>query len=126
MKGMTLQAMADACHGQLIGANAMQFLTAQGIVIDSRKVQEDYVFVAIRGERTDGHNYISQVFENGALAVVSEQPIDSSRPCILVKSTKQALKDLATFYLANLDVTVVGITGSVGSQGMSGLSGSNV
>ena len=67
MKGMTLQAMADACHGQLIGANAMQFLTAQGIVIDSRKVQEDYVFVAIRGERTDGHNYISQVFENGAL-----------------------------------------------------------
>lgn len=114
MKGMTLQAMADACHGQLIGANAMQFLTAQGIVIDSRKVQEDYVFVAIRGERTDGHNYISQVFENGALAVVSEQPIDSSRPCILVKSTKQALKDLAAFYLANLDVTVVGITGSVG------------
>ncbi len=114
MKGMTLDAMAKACHGQLIGANDMLFLCAQGIVIDSRKIQEDYVFAAIRGDRTDGHQYISQVFEEGALAVVSEQPLNIQKPYILVTSTKQALKDLAAFYLSQLDLTVVGITGSVG------------
>lgn len=114
MKGMTLDAMAKACRGQLLGANDMRFLNAQGIVIDSRKIQEDYVFVAIRGERTDGHEYISQVFADGALAVVSEHPLNIHKPYILVESTKQALKDLAAFYLSQLDLTVVGITGSVG------------
>lgn len=114
MKDMTLDAMAKACHGQLIGANTMQYLTAQGIVIDSRMVQDDYVFVAIKGERTDGHQYISQVFADGALAVVSEQPLDIAKPYILVESTRQALKDLAAFYLSRLDLKVVGISGSVG------------
>lgn len=114
MKDMTLDAMAKACHGQLIGANTLQYLNAQGIVIDSRLVQDDYVFVAIKGDRTDGHAYIPQVYENGALAVISEQRLHISRPYILVSSTRQALKDLAAFYLSRLDVKVVGISGSVG------------
>ena len=114
MKDMTLDAMAKACRGQLCGANTMQFLNARGIVIDSRMVQADYVFVAIKGERTDGHRYIEQVFADGALAVVTEQPLTISKPYILVDSTRQALKDLAAFYLSRLDVKVVGISGSVG------------
>lgn len=114
MKDMTLDAMAKACHGQLIGANTLQYLNTQGIVIDSRLVQDDYVFVAIKGDRTDGHAYIPQVYENGALAVISEQRLHISRPYILVSSTRQALKDLAAFYLSRLDVKVVGISGSVG------------
>ncbi|MCI9612490.1 MAG: UDP-N-acetylmuramoyl-tripeptide--D-alanyl-D-alanine ligase [Eubacterium sp.] len=114
MKDMTLDAMAKACRGQLCGANTMQFLNARGIVIDSRMVQDDYVFVAIKGERTDGHRYIEQVFADGALAVVTEQPLTISKPYILVDSTRQALKDLAAFYLSRLDVKVVGISGSVG------------
>ncbi len=113
MKDMTLDAMAKACRGQLCGANTMQFLNARGIVIDSRMVQDDYVFVAIKGERTDGHRYIEQVFADGALAVVTEQPLTISKPYILVDSTRQALKDLAAFYLSRLDVKVVGISGSV-------------
>lgn len=114
MKDMTLDAMAKACHGQLVGANTRQFLNAQGIVIDSRMVQEDYVFIAIKGEHTDGHAYIDQVYADGALAVVTEQPLTVPKPYILVASTKQALKDLAAFYLSRLDVKVVGISGSVG------------
>ena len=73
MKDMTLDAMTKACHGKLIGGNTLQFLNAQGIVTDSRMVQEDFVFVALKGDRTDGHQYVEQVFEDGALAVVSEQ-----------------------------------------------------
>lgn len=114
MKDMTLDAMAKACHGQLCGANTMQYLNARGIVIDSRMVQDDDVFVAIKGERTDGHRYIEQVFADGALAVVTEQPLTIPKPYILVKSTRQALKDLAAYYVSRLDVKVVGISGSVG------------
>ena len=116
MKDMTLDAMAKACHGQLIGANTLQFLNAQGIVIDSRMVQEDYIFVAIKGERTDGHEYIEQVYADGALAVVSEQPLTITKPYILVNSTRQALMDLAAFYLSRLDLKVIGISGSVGKD----------
>lgn len=114
MKDMTLDAMAKACHGRLIGANIQQYLNAQGIVIDSRMVQEDYVFVAIRGERTDGHDYIEQVFADGALAVVSEQTLTIAKPYILVESTRQALLDLAAYYLSRLRPKVIGISGSVG------------
>ena len=95
MKGMTLDAMTKACHGKLIGGNTLQFLNAQGIVTDSRMVQEDFVFVALKGDRTDGHQYVEQVFEDGALAVVSEQRLNISKPYILVDSTRQALKDKA-------------------------------
>lgn len=114
MKDMTLDAMAAACHGQLIGANTRQYLNAQGIVIDNRMVQDDYVFVAIKGERTDGHQYVEQAFADGALAVVTERPLTIPKPYILVASTRQALKDLAAFYLSRLNVKVVGISGSVG------------
>lgn len=115
MKNMTLQAMAKACHGKLFGANDIQYFRAKGIVIDSRKIHEEYVFVAIRGDHVDGHDYIDQVFENGALAVVTEQQLNMPKgPYILVDSTKQALKDLAAFYRSTLDIKVVGISGSVG------------
>ena len=115
MKGMTLDAMAKACHGKLIGANAMQFLNAEGIVIDSRKIHTGYVFVALKGERSDGHDFIEQVFNDGALAVVSEKPLElPGKPYILVESTRQALGDLAALYRSLLDIKVVGISGSVG------------
>ncbi len=114
MKGMTLDAMAKACQGTLAGAVGMQYLKAEGIVIDSRLVHENYVFIAVKGERTDGHDYIEQVFAEGALAVISERPLDIHKPYILVTSTKQALKDLAAYYLSLLDIKVIGISGSVG------------
>ncbi len=115
MKGMTLYAMAKACHGRLIGANAMQYLNARSIVIDSRFVKDDYIFVAIKGEHVDGHDYIEEAFKNGALAVISEQRlIKPDGPYILVESTTQALKDLAAFYRSVLDIQVIGVSGSVG------------
>lgn len=115
MKGMTLDAMAKACRGRLIGANEMQYLNAAGIVIDSRLVKENYVFAALKGERTDGHAFIGQAFADGALAVICERlPQPAEGPCIQVESVRQALLDLAAFYRSVLDIKVIGISGSVG------------
>lgn len=118
MKGMTLERMAQACNARLINVpteDSAAGQTAAGIVTDSRQVEKDYVFVALPGERVDGHDFIPQVFAAGALAVVCErEPEDVQGACLLVESSREALKKLAALYLDELDIPVVGITGSVG------------
>jgi UDP-N-acetylmuramoyl-tripeptide--D-alanyl-D-alanine ligase len=115
MRNMTLIQIAEACHGQLHGASNCAEKEASGVVMDSRLVEKDYVFIATVGERVDGHDFINDVFEKGALAVICEKaPAAPKGPYILVESSFTALKDIAKWYRMQLDITVVGITGSVG------------
>lgn len=112
---MTLDRIAQACGGQLIATEAYDGREAKGLVLDSRQVQEDVLFVATVGERVDGHSFIPEVYKKGALAVICEKaPEQPAGPYILVESSLQALKDLAAWYRRQLTVKVVGITGSVG------------
>lgn len=115
MKNMSLKEIALAVDGQYFGDQSKLSQCVSGVAIDSRKVEEGYLFVAIKGERVDGHTFIPAVMEKGALCALSEQSLgNTDYPYILVKSCKQALKDLAEHYRKALDVKVVGITGSVG------------
>ena len=115
MKNMTLESIAKSCNGTLHQAGADLTKCAAGVVLDSRKVEKDFVFIATKGERVDGHDFILQVMEKGALAVVCEKaPDDENIPYILVEDSFQALKDIAEYYREQLSVKVVGITGSVG------------
>ena len=114
MKNMTLQAIADAVGGKLYNGKDYENITTKGVVIDSRQVEKDFLFIAIKGERVDGHDFVNAVFEKGALAVVSEKELEINKPYILVDSSTEALKDMAKFYRDNLDVKVIGISGSVG------------
>ena len=59
--------MAGACGGEIIASAAVSGAEAADIVIDSRKVCPGAVFVATRGERVDGHSFIPQAFEKGAM-----------------------------------------------------------
>lgn len=115
MKNMTLENIAHSCGGTYIGDAKYRSKEVAGVVIDSRKVEKDYLFISIKGERVDGHNFIPAVFEQGAAAVLSEHKLENPQgPYILVESTEKALKDIAAFYRSSLDIKVVGITGSVG------------
>ncbi len=118
MKNMTLSAMAKACAGILCkpeGQKGEDPREAACVVIDSRKIQENGVFIATRGEKADGHDFIPEVAAKGALGVVCEKkPENCPIPYILVEDSFQALKDLAEFYRKQLSIQVVGITGSVG------------
>ena len=67
MKNITIENIAKVCEGKLWGT---EFLTeeisrkeARGVVLDSRLLQQDYVFIATKGERVDGHKFIPSVFE---------------------------------------------------------------
>jgi UDP-N-acetylmuramoyl-tripeptide--D-alanyl-D-alanine ligase len=115
MKNMTLTAIAEACSGQLFCERDYTECEIAGVVVDSRLVGKDYLFIATQGERVDGHNFIDDVFNKGALAVVCEKkPINPKGPYILVESSFTALRDIAKMYRMQLEVKVVGITGSVG------------
>lgn len=114
MEHMTLNNIAKACHGRLLGGEDI-ITEIEGVAIDSRKVLPGFLFIAIKGERVDGHSFVKDVYEKGALCcVVEKQPEEVQHPYILVESTLQAIKDIAMFYRQSLSIKVVGITGSVG------------
>lgn len=115
MKHMTLREITAACGGTYFGDPESTAKEVSSVVIDSRKVTQDSLFVAIRGARVDGHTFIPQTIEAGALCALSEEPLgEVTFPYILVDSCTQALKDLAEHYRKSLDIKVVGISGSVG------------
>ncbi|MER3558180.1 MAG: UDP-N-acetylmuramoyl-tripeptide--D-alanyl-D-alanine ligase [Armatimonadota bacterium] len=87
-----------------------------GVCTDSRLVQPGDLFVALRGERTDGHQYLQEVFAKGAIcALVEYIPLGAEEmPLLRVPSTVQALGKLAQHYRRQMHATVIGITGSTG------------
>ena len=115
LEQMTLENIAKACGGTYVGDDALRSSEITGAVIDSRQVEPGYLYIPIRGERVDGHRFISDVFAKGALAVLSEETLENpAGPYIQVASSEQALKDIAEFYRSTLGIKIVGITGSVG------------
>ena len=115
MKNMTLKNITAACHGTFHGDSSFLEKEITGVAIDSRKAAPGFLFVPLKGARVDGHTFIPQVMEQGALATLTEEdPSSLTCPCIHVESCEKALRDIAAFYRMQLDIKVVGITGSVG------------
>ncbi|AEH51857.1 UDP-N-acetylmuramoyl-tripeptide--D-alanyl-D-alanine ligase [Pseudothermotoga thermarum] len=84
-------------------------------VIDSRKVVPGCVFVALKGEKTDGHLYVREALEKGAKLAVVEKQVDApSDKLVFVPSTVDFLAQLASYRLSKHNPLVIGITGSNG------------
>lgn len=87
----------------------------RGVAHDSRSIHPGMLFVAIEGEHSNGHAYVPAAFAAGAAAaVVAEDLRNSSRPCLLVNDTRQALTRMAAGYRKSLNATFIGVTGSAG------------
>ena len=85
------------------------------VTTDSRKVTPGSVFVAVRGERLDGHSFIGEAAEKGAAAVIVDHAMsDCGVEQIVVKDTKDAFIALAGNYRAKYSPKIIGVTGSVG------------
>lgn len=98
MPGMTIENIAAACEGTFVGDRNLVTKEIAGAVTDSRQVQKDYLFIPIKGARVDGHDFIPQVFEKGALVVLSDHALpEETGPYILVSSTTEAMKKLQLF-----------------------------
>jgi UDP-N-acetylmuramoyl-tripeptide--D-alanyl-D-alanine ligase len=111
---MTLADIATAVGGELADAGDGTSIEVVGDVFhDSREVVTGGLFVAIRGERVDGHDYAAGCVDAGAAAALVDHPVGV--PAVVVPDTIAALSSLATVVVSRLPrLRVVGITGSQG------------
>ena len=107
---MILSEIVKACRGSF-GYPADMEITE--ISSDTRTLKKGSVFIALEGEKFDGHDYAIEAIEKGAEAVICQRPIPDVK-CIIVDSTKQALLELAEFYRRRFPAMLIGLTGSVG------------
>ena len=100
----------------LFGETSCESLQAQfhGVTIDSRKDCKGRLFVAIRGDYFDGHEYVNGAYENGAVAALVETEVDCDIAQIVVKNCRQALAGLANYWRHSCAATVIALTGSNG------------
>lgn len=84
------------------------------VCTDTRKITQGSLFIAIKGENFDGHDFAQKAIESGAQAVICEKDCGLGDRQILVESTRLALLDLAGYYRSLFKIPVIGITGSVG------------
>lgn len=111
---MTVENITKACGGELVGV-CDAGVEINAVTTDSRQVKPGSIFIALKGENSDGHDYIGSAFEKGALCCVSEKRLENPAGAyILVESTYRALERIAAFYRSQLTIPVIGITGSVG------------
>lgn len=115
MKNFTLAEIASACGGKYVGDEALSQSAVTSVERDSRQIKEGSLFLAIKGERADGHDFIEKCYDAGAICALCEKPpINPTKPYILVESTLDAVKLIAKAYRNKFDIPVVGVSGSVG------------
>lgn len=114
MTGMTIEKALCACGGRYCGESELTKELGR-VVIDSREIRPGDLFVAYKGEKVDGHDFISAALDKGAACCLAERvPEGESRGVIVVSDVQNALEDIAAAYRDTLSLPIVGITGSVG------------
>lgn len=106
----TAQEILAAIGGELCGD-----FTCEHVAFDSREIGAGDLFFALKGEESDGHNFIEKAFENGASAAITSIKID--HPHILVDDTMRALNALAIASRNRVSAKIIGVTGSAGKTG---------
>jgi UDP-N-acetylmuramoyl-tripeptide--D-alanyl-D-alanine ligase len=110
----------DKTASEATGGEATETFEADGVAFDSRQVGDRDLFVALKGEETDGHRFVSQAFAKGAsAAMVDHRPEDvtQSAPLLLVVDTTTGLGDLARAARKRTRARIAAVTGSVGKTG---------
>ena len=105
--------IAKVTGGELAGGN----VTVKSVSTDTRTLEKGALFIAVKGERFDGNDYIKQAFEKGAAAAISDLApgtVKTAIPVIYVKNSRTAQLKLARHYRDKFDIKLCGVTGSVG------------
>lgn len=105
--------IAEITSGELSGEN----VSVSSVSTDTRTITENALFIAVKGERFDGNDFIKTAAENGAAAAVSDRQsssIDVDIPVIYVNDSREAQLALARQWRDRFDVKLCAVTGSVG------------
>jgi len=107
---LTMTDIAHLVEGQHSGENVL----VEAVRTDSRTIDQGALFVALRGPRFDGHQFIDDVMARGARGVLVDTLSDSAIPQVLVSNTEQALGRLAAGWRSRFNIPIVAVTGSNG------------
>lgn len=117
MKDITIEDICKVCTGNLIcGEKKMNI---NSFSIDTRTLKEGDIYVAIKGENSNGNKYVKEAFNKGAVACIIDEDIElndigEEKTIIKVKDGIKALQDLATYKRSLYNIPVIAVTGSVG------------
>lgn len=107
---IALSDIATVLHGTL----QVEDVTVTSVDTDSRRAQPGQLFIALPGEKFDGHDFLSQVAAQGAVAALVSRPVDSPLPTVRVKDTRLALGQLASWWRQQWALPLIAVTGSNG------------
>jgi UDP-N-acetylmuramoyl-tripeptide--D-alanyl-D-alanine ligase len=128
---LTLADLVEGITGRRLAEEVVPNLELSEVVIDSREARPNSLFVALRGEYKDGHDFVADAFARGAVAAIIEREVDAdcqmvdtkgSLPdtplrlpiCLMAEDSLKAFQRLAAFWRAGFSPRIIGVTGSVG------------
>jgi len=107
----TAEEICAATRSSLCSRESWQ---ASGIAIASKDVAKGDLFIAMRGAKVDGHNFLEEAFHRGAIAAVVEHAPSDAHNYVVVRNTHEALMDIGRAARNRLEGTIIGVTGSAG------------
>lgn len=110
---LSLSQLVDITKGNILNeTNENQLIHSIGI--DSRKMDVDSLFIALKGDHFDGHDYVEQATSQGAIALMVERAVESTLPQIIVDDCRHAMGKIAHFLRKQSSAKFVALTGSSG------------
>lgn len=109
MEKLKLSKIAQACGGTF-----NQECEISAVCIDTRKITKGCLFICIKGERFDAHQFAQEALDKGAAAVMIHRDVEINGSFVKVGDTSKALLDLGGYYRSKFSLHLVGLTGSVG------------
>ena len=110
MISVTLSQLVDILHGELLGAD----VTLDTVTSDTRKVTPGCLFVALKGERFDAHDFVDKAKDGGAGALLVSRKLDIDLPQVVVKDTRLAFGELGAWVRQQVPARGVALIGSSG------------
>ena len=110
MTSMSLSAVAEKINASVVGDDVV----FSSVSTDTRRIRSGDLFVALKGENFDGHDYVGQAIERGAVAAMVSHPVSVPASQLLVNDTRLGLGDIASEWRKQVDPRVVALTGSNG------------
>tara|TARA_B100000029_G_scaffold75324_1_gene67018 strand:- start:621 stop:1967 length:1347 start_codon:yes stop_codon:yes gene_type:complete len=107
---MNLMTAATAVDGRVMGEDTV----FKNVAVDSRQLQGGELFIALKGERFNGQDFISDAKRSGAVAVMTNRELEIDLPTLVVADTTKSLGQLAAYWREQFEVPLVAVTGSNG------------
>ncbi|WP_394130665.1 UDP-N-acetylmuramoyl-tripeptide--D-alanyl-D-alanine ligase [Shewanella maritima] len=110
MINVTLSQLATALNATLVGDD----IIIESVTTDSRKIDANGLFLALKGARFDGHQFVGTAIDNGAVALVVDHQLEVATPQLIVKDTHTALGNIGAWVCEQINPKRIALTGSNG------------